>query len=119
MTAVTIATLVTPSWYLCIRGPAIEHLKYLIATGYVGEVLSTTPVVSGAGWGTIAQERTDAYLLDAVNGATMLPIPVGHTLSVVQRVPGEVTHLSSVLAIRRTTATAFDTRNSSPNSSPD
>jgi len=100
--------------------PVIEYLKDLIATGYVGEVLSTTVVACGAGWGgTIAQERNDSYLLDPANGATMLSIPVGHTLAAMQTVLGDVTKLSSVLATRRTAATALDTGKSLSNSSPD
>jgi len=54
----------------------------LVSEGFVGEVLSTT--VSGWGriWGgTVADLNTDGYLLDDANGATMLTIPVAHTLA--------------------------------------
>ena len=41
--------------------PEIEYLKRLVNVGYVGEVLSTTVVARGGGWGgAIQQERTDA-----------------------------------------------------------
>ncbi len=62
--------------------PEIEYLKQLIADGFVGEVLSTTLIVRGGGWGgVIPQKRDNAYLLDKAGGATMLTIPVGHTLA--------------------------------------
>jgi hypothetical protein len=62
--------------------PEIEYLKHLITDGFVGEVLSTTIVARGGGWGgSIAQKKSDAYMLDRAAGATMLTIPVGHTLA--------------------------------------
>jgi predicted dehydrogenase len=65
--------------------PEIQHLRQLIADGFVGEVLSTTLVARGGGWGgSIAEKKISAYLLDRANGATMLTIPVGHTLAALQ-----------------------------------
>lgn len=59
--------------------PEIEYLRRLIADGFVGEVLSTTLVARGGGWGgPIPNKKNNAYLLDRANGATMLTIPVGH-----------------------------------------
>ena len=59
--------------------PEIEYLRRLIADGFVGEVLSTTLVARGGGWGgPIPDKKNNAYLLDRANGATMLTIPVGH-----------------------------------------
>ena len=90
--------------------PEIEYLKELITDGFVGEVLSTTIVARGGGWGgSIAQKKSDAYMLDRAAGATMLTIPVGHTLAALTDVLGEVVQLSSVLATRRSTALAVDT----------
>jgi hypothetical protein len=55
-----------------------------------------------------------AYLLDRANGATMLTIPIGHTLAALQDVLGEVAEVSAVLATRRTTALAADTGETLP-----
>jgi len=100
--------------------PEIEYLRQLIADGFVGEVLSTTLVARGGAWGgSIAEKRTDAYLLDRANGATMLTIPLGHTLAALRDVLGEVADVSAVLATRRTTALAADTGETLPVSAPD
>jgi predicted dehydrogenase len=48
--------------------PEIEYLKHLIANGYVGQVLSTTLVARGRGWGgsfgSDAEKKVSAYVLD-------------------------------------------------------
>ena len=100
--------------------PEIQHLKQLIADGFVGEVLSTTLIVRGGGWGgLIPEKKNNAYLLDRANGATMLTIPVGHTLAAIRDVLGEVAEVSSVLATRRATALVVDTGETLPVSAPD
>src|SRR5204862_1836468 len=58
--------------------PAVAYVRDLIKQGYVGEVLSTTLIGSGMGWGPTVEPFND-YLNDRRNGATMLSIPVGHT----------------------------------------
>jgi predicted dehydrogenase len=100
--------------------PEIQHLRQLIADGFVGEVLSTTLVARGGGWGgPIAEKKISAYLLDRANGATMLTIPVGHTLAALMDVLGEVAEVSAVLATRRTSALAVDTGETLSVSAPD
>lgn len=102
--------------------PEIVHLRNLIADGFVGEVMSTTLVAWGdapLGGGVIPDKKTYAYLLDRANGATMLTIPVGHTLAALTSVLGEVAEVSSILAARRKTAVAADTGEILPVSSPD
>jgi predicted dehydrogenase len=102
--------------------PEIEYLRQLIADGFIGEVLSTTLVGWGGalqGGGTIPDEKTWAYLLDRANGATLLTIPVGHTLAALTNVLGEVAEVSAVLATRRTTALVADTGETLPVSAPD
>src|SRR5438046_3766479 len=49
--------------------PAVAYVRDLIRQGYVGEVLSTTLVGSGMGWGPTV-EPFNAYLNDKKNGAT-------------------------------------------------
>ena len=102
--------------------PEIEYLRHLIADGFVGDVLSTTLVARGGalqGGGSIPDKKTWAYLLDRCNGATLLTIPVGHTLAVLRDVFGEVAEVSSVLAVRRPTALAVDTGEILPVTAPD
>lgn len=92
--------------------PEIKHLRRLIADGFVGEVLSTTLVAWGGalqGSGAIPDKKIHAYLLDSANGATLLTIPVGHTLAALRDVFGELAHVSSVLATRRPKALVADT----------
>ncbi len=87
--------------------PEIQYLKQLVADGFVGEVLSTTLVATGGGWGPggiIPERKNSAYTLDSAMGATMLTIPVGHTLAAIMDVLGNVVELSSVLTTRRATA---------------
>src|SRR6266705_257680 len=53
--------------------PAVAYVRDLVEQGYVGEVLSTTLIGSGMGWGPTV-EPFNAYLNDKKNGATMLSI---------------------------------------------
>lgn len=102
--------------------PEIEYLRQLISDGFVGDVLSTTLVARGGpaqGGGAIPDKKTYAYLLDRANGATMLTIPVGHTLAALTSVLGEVAEVSAVLSTRRPTALAVDTGETLPVSAPD
>jgi predicted dehydrogenase len=102
--------------------PEIEYLRQLITDGFVGDVLSTTLVARGGalqGGGSIPDKKTWAYLLDRANGATMLTIPVGHTLAALTSVLGEVAEVSAVLATRRTTALVAETGEALPVSAPD
>jgi predicted dehydrogenase len=102
--------------------PEIAYLSDLIADGFIGKVLSTTLVARGGalqGGGSIPEKKTYAYLLDRANGATMLTIPVGHTLAALRHVLGEIGEVSAVLATRRPTALAADTGERLPVSAPD
>src|SRR5438477_1574351 len=49
--------------------PSVAYVRDLIKQGYVGEVLSTTLIGSGMGWGPTV-EPYNAYLNDRKNGAT-------------------------------------------------
>jgi predicted dehydrogenase len=100
--------------------PEIVYLRRLIEDGFVGDVLSTTIVARAGVWGgSIPVKHTGAYLLDRANGATMLTIPLGHTLAALTDVLGRVTEVSSVLATRRTQAVALDTGETLPVTAPD
>ncbi|HEX7079420.1 MAG TPA: Gfo/Idh/MocA family oxidoreductase [Gammaproteobacteria bacterium] len=102
--------------------PEIEYLRHLIADGFVGDILSTTLVGRGGalqGGGSIPDRKTWAYLLDRSNGATLLTIPVGHTLAALRDVFGELAEVSAVLAVRRPVALVADTGEELPVTAPD
>ncbi|MFD0304510.1 Gfo/Idh/MocA family oxidoreductase [Streptomyces sp. NPDC127119] len=80
--------------------PPVRYLRDLVADGYVGEVLSTSVVASGGAWGPTFDDSS-AYLIDRDNGATMLTIPLGHTLDGLASVLGSFTELSATTATRR------------------
>lgn len=98
--------------------PEVEYLRQLIADGYVGEVLSTTLVGSGAQWGGEA-DAAHAYLYDKANGATLLSIPLGHTLAGVREVLGDFGDMSARMIRRRKTAHITDTGEMIPSTSHD
>lgn len=82
--------------------PAIWHLKTLMSERYIGDVLSHSVIGYGRIWGPeISDEADERYLLDRENGATMLTIPVAHTLAAVQDVFGNIKEVGSVIATRR------------------
>jgi predicted dehydrogenase len=82
--------------------PVIAYVHNLIRDGFVGEVLSTTLVGSGMAWGPVT-DNANAYTNSRSNGATMLTIPIGHTLDAVCQCLGEVTEVSATMANRRKT----------------
>jgi predicted dehydrogenase len=80
--------------------PAIRYARDLVAQGYVGEVLGTTLVGSGIGWGPTATQG-QAYLYDAANGATTLSVPMMHALDAMSFVLGKVAEVRATAAVRR------------------
>src|SRR5947209_14098349 len=82
--AETLAALAKAKGVLAVAGlqarsaPAVAYVRDLIKQGYVGEVLSTSLIGSGMGWGPTV-EPFNAYLNDKKNGATMLSLPLAHT----------------------------------------
>src|SRR5207244_5870792 len=73
--AATLAALARKQGVLAVAGlqarsaPSVAYVRDLIEQVYVGEVLSTTLVGSGMGWGPTV-EPYNAYLNDRKNGAT-------------------------------------------------
>lgn len=98
--------------------PEVEYLRQLIADGYVGEVLSTTLVGSGGQWGG-ETDAAHAYLYDKANGATLLSIPLGHTLAGMREVLGGFADFSARLITRRPTAQVTDTGETIPSTTHD
>ncbi|MDP9309046.1 MAG: Gfo/Idh/MocA family oxidoreductase [Actinomycetota bacterium] len=122
--AETLAALAKNQGVLAVAGlqarsaPAVAYVRDLIEQGYVGEVLSTTLVGSGMGWGPTV-EPFNAYLNDKRNGATMLSIAVGHTADALCYCLGEVRELSATMTVRRKTFTITETDASKPMSAED
>jgi predicted dehydrogenase len=117
--AETMAALAKKQGVLAVAGlqarsaPAVAYVRDLIEQGYVGEVLSTTLVGSGMGWGPTV-EPFNAYVNDKKNGATMLSIALGHTADALCYCLGEVRELSATTAMRRETFTIAGTDESRP-----
>ncbi|MFL5962730.1 MAG: Gfo/Idh/MocA family protein [Gaiellaceae bacterium] len=117
--AETLAALAEKQGVLAVAGlqarsaPAVAYVRDLVEQGYVGEVLSTTLVGSGMGWGPTV-EAFNAYLNDKKNGATMLSIALGHTADALCYCLGEVQELSATMTRRRKTFTIAGTGESEP-----
>src|SRR5712692_3248864 len=117
--AETLAALAKEKGVLAVVGlqarsaPAVAYVQDLIKQGYVGEVLSTTLVGSGMGWGP-TEEPFNAYLNDKKNGATMLSIALGHAADAMCYCLGEVRELSATMTVRRKTFTIAGTGERKP-----
>src|SRR5216110_1489899 len=117
--AETLAALAKRQGVLAVAGlqarsaPSVAYVRDLIEQGYVGEVLSTTLVGSGIGWGPTV-EPFNAYLNDKKNGATMLSIGVGHAADALCYCLGEVRELSATMTVRRKTFTIAETDERKP-----
>src|SRR5213593_1750949 len=100
--AETLAALAKKQGVLAVAGlqarsaPAVAHVRDLVEQGYVGEMLSTTLIGSGMGWGPTA-EPYNVYINDKKNGATMLSIAVGHAADALCYCLGEVQELSATM----------------------
>src|SRR5437016_3652997 len=117
--AETLAALAKKQGVLAVAGlqarsaPAVAYVRDLVEHGYVGEVLSTTLIGSGMGWGPTV-EPFNAYLNDKKNGATMLSIALGHATDALCYCLSEVRELSATMAIRRQTFAIAGTGESKP-----
>jgi predicted dehydrogenase len=80
--------------------PAIRYARDLVAEGYVGEVFGSTLVGAAEFWSTEVS-RSQVYVHDVDQGATMLTVPVLHALDAVASVVGEFESVSATLATMR------------------
>lgn len=80
--------------------PAIRLVREAVRSGTIGEVLSSSVLASGRGWGAATQARL-AYTEDARNGASMLSIAFGHAVDAFCWALGEFAEVGGTLAIRR------------------
>lgn len=97
--------------------PAINYVRDLVADGYVGEVLSTTMVVSAMVGDGI--DIANAYLVDRGNAANLLTVTLGHNADIMAYCLGEFEELSARLDVRRPTVTINQTGEVIPRTSPD
>lgn len=80
--------------------PPVAYLRDLVASGEIGEVLSSNMYGTGIQWGGWV-DRPNTYLLDPANGATLLTIPFGHAVDAMCHCLGEFSSLSAMTAIRQ------------------
>lgn len=88
--------------------PTISYVRDLVADGYIGDVLSSTLIGRGMNWGSTVQ-APNAYTADRANGATLLSIPMGHTLDAVCSILGELQQITGIAANGRTDTTIVET----------
>src|SRR5205814_9898946 len=88
--------------------PSVAYVNDLIKQGYVGEVLSTTLIGSGMGWGPRV-EPYNVYTNDKKNGATRLSTARGHAADALCHCLGEVRELSATMTMRRKSFTITGT----------
>jgi predicted dehydrogenase len=111
--AETLAALAKEKGILAVAGlqarsaPPVAYVGDLVEQGYVGEVLSTTLIGSGMGWGPTV-EPYNAYANDKKNGATMLSIALGHAADALCYCLGEIRELSATMTVRRTSLMTTD-----------
>src|SRR5207302_3183686 len=104
--AETLAALAKKKRVLAVAGlqarsaPSVAYVRDLIEQGYVGEVLSTSLIGSGMGWGPTV-EPYNVYTNDKKNGGTMLSIALGHAVDALCHCLGEVRELSATMTLRR------------------
>src|SRR5439155_1287019 len=112
--AETLAALAKRKGVLAVAGlqaraaPPVLYVRDLVRQGYVGEVLSTTLIGSGMGWGPTV-EPYNAYLNDRRNGATLLSIALGHAADALCYCLGEIRDLSATMTMRRKSFTIAGT----------
>ncbi len=117
--AETLAALAKQKGVLAVAGlqarsaPSVAYVRDLIKQGYVGQVLSTTLIGSGMGWGPTV-EPFNVYMNDKKNGATMLSIGLGHAADALCHCLGEVRELSATMTMRRKSFTVAGTGESKP-----
>lgn len=98
--------------------PTICYVRDLVVQGYVGKVLSSSLIGTGAAWGEMI-DVPNAYIADRRNGATMLTIPFGHTVDAVCSILGEMEQVSAIVGNARTETKIIETGETILMTSPD
>lgn len=98
--------------------PTIRWVRDLIRDGYLGEVRSSSMLVSFPGGG-LTFTSSNAYTADAANGATMLTISFAHALDMQTLLLGALRNPTGTIATLQHAATVSDTGETIPKTSPD
>ncbi len=88
--------------------PVVRYVRDIIASGKIGEVISTSLIASPGAWGATVEPRM-IYGLDRANGVSMLTIQFGHAIDALCWCLGEFKELSATLATRFPQPTRTDT----------
>ena len=78
------------------QDPALTHIKELVESGWLGDVLSVR--VSLLGGGALAHQSSDAWMGQRHNGANTMTIVGGHTIDYLAFCFGSLTELSAKVA---------------------
>ena len=97
--------------------PAILHLRDLVASGYVGEVMSCH--VSRISGGVLERVSDRTWQRDRELGANTLTILFGHTIDALRFVIGDFSHVSSVVSTQAKQWSETDTNQLVDVTSPD
>ena len=97
--------------------PVFNHMRQLIAEGYVGRVLSCTMNSSLGGAGI--RPSYFAWAADRSKGANTLTIHGGHSIDALCYVLGDFREVSATISAMITTATVTDTNETIPVTAPD
>lgn len=98
--------------------PEVIYLERLIKENYIGKVLSTSLIGSGIFW-TDETMAGQFYMYDKAGGATMLSIPLAHTLAGFQKVLGDIDTLKAKMISNFKTVTIKDTGEVKPKTAED
>lgn len=77
--------------------PELKFIRDIIAEGQIGKVLSTTIIGAGDNWGTTLSDKALSYVLDPLNGATMMQIPFAQTVDGAIFCLGEFQNIAAIL----------------------
>ncbi|CAL8476983.1 Gfo/Idh/MocA family protein [Caballeronia sp. S22] len=79
-----------------IVSPELNYVRRLVANGFVGDVLSSTYLGAGFGWGDEVV-HTDACSMGFKDGATLLSVIGGHAIAAIQRVLDPIQEVGGTL----------------------
>jgi predicted dehydrogenase len=97
--------------------PAVLYLKELVASGYVGEVLSCH--MSCFRDGTLSRPASRTWQRDVTQGANTLTIATGHAIDAMRYVVGDFSRVSSMVTTQAREWYETDTRRTVEVTSPD
>lgn len=97
----------------------MNFVRSLVRDGYVGRVISSTLIGSGILWGDAMPEGY-AYTLDPASGASMLDVPLAHSIdAILYALESRVAHFTAMSTRVRQTVRISDTGKDLPMRVPD